>query len=91
MSTYEKDIDILEWIQWRASKPGRIKHTSYKDRLRPGNREEKGHLIAAYSWRTGGYRGDRAILLEVHTNMMRGNGHRLEHEKFWFNIQMGFI
>jgi len=59
---------------------------SYKDRLRPGfiqpgDRKEKGHLIGAFHWRTGGY-GDRASLLEVHSNMTRGNGHKLEHMKF---------
>lgn len=73
-----------------------MKHTSYKNRLRSGfvqlgDEKEKEHLNADYSWRTGGSRGDKALLLEVHSNMTRGNGKKLELEVLIQYSDVGFF
>ena len=91
---YKKDRDLLERVQWRATKMIRgLEHLPYEERLRDlglfslEKRRLRGDLMNVYKYFTRERQRDLANLFSVVCgDRTRGNGHKMEHRKFRTNM-----
>ena len=96
---FKKDRDLLERVQWRATKMiNGLEHLLYEERLRHLRLFilEKtwliGDIINAYKYVKGRCQENRVRLSSlVPNNRTRENGHKLEHRKFNLNLRKDFF
>ncbi|KAK4816211.1 LOW QUALITY PROTEIN: hypothetical protein QYF61_013449 [Mycteria americana] len=89
---YRRDMDLLEWVQRRATKMVRaMEHLSYELRelglFSPEKRRLWGHLIAAFQYLKGAYNKDEGRACSDRT---RGNGFKLKEGRFRLDIRKKF-
>ncbi|KFV44851.1 hypothetical protein N328_07486, partial [Gavia stellata] len=96
---YRKDMDLLEWVQRRATKMiRRMEHFSYEERLRElglfslEKRRLQGHLIAAFQYLKGTYKkdGDKYFSRPC-SDRTRSNGFKLEEGRLSLDIRKEFF
>ena len=91
---YKKDRDLLERVQWRATKMiWGLEHLPYEERLRDlglfslEKRRWRGDLINVYKYLRCGRQRDLANLFSVVCgDRTRSNAHKMEHRKFRINM-----
>jgi len=93
---HKKDMDVLEWIQRRATKIIRgLEYLSYEDRLRElglfslEKRRHRGDLIAAFQYLKDAYRKDGGY--KVGSVRRRGHGCKLKEGSFRLEIRKKFF
>ncbi|PKU44201.1 hypothetical protein llap_5497 [Limosa lapponica baueri] len=96
---HRKDMDLLEWVQWRATKMIRgMKNLSCEDRLRElelfslEKRRLWGDLIAAFQYLKGAYRrAGEGLFVRKCSDRTRDNGFKLEEGKFRLDTRKKFF
>ncbi|KAK4825988.1 hypothetical protein QYF61_003750 [Mycteria americana] len=96
---HQKDRDLLEWVQRRATKMIRgLEHLSCEDRLRElgvfslEKRRLWGHLIVAFQYFKGAYRKDgEGLFIRECSDRTRDSGFKLKEGKFRLDIRKKFF
>ncbi|KFQ33979.1 hypothetical protein N332_14414, partial [Mesitornis unicolor] len=96
---HKKDIEVLECVQRRATKMIKeLEHLSYKDRLRElglfslEKRRLWGHLIETFQYLRGAYKKyGEELFIRTCSNRMRGNGFKLQKDKFRLDSRKKFF
>ncbi|GAB0176620.1 sodium-coupled monocarboxylate transporter 1 [Grus japonensis] len=91
---HKKDMDLLEWVQRRASKMARgLEHFTCEDRLRElglfslEERRLQGDLIAAFQYEKDGGK----LFTKACCDRTRGNDFKLKEVRFWLDIRKKFL
>jgi len=96
---HRQDMDLLEWVQRRATKTTRgLEHLSCENSLRAlrlfslEKRRLRGRLRAAFRCPKGAYKkdGDR-LFTRVCSDRTRGNGFKLKESRFRLDIRKTFF
>jgi len=88
---HKRDTDILERIQWRATKTVKVlEHLSWgkaeRAIVQAGEEKAQGDLIKVYKYPKGGDKEDGARLFSVvPSDSTRGHRHKLKHSRFPLN------
>ncbi|KFV03592.1 hypothetical protein N339_01479, partial [Pterocles gutturalis] len=96
---HRKGMDRLERVQKKATKTIRgMEHFSYKDRLRElglfslEKRRLQGYFIVAFQYLKGAYRRDgEGLFTRACSDRTRGNGFKLEEDRFRLDIRNKFF
>ena len=95
---YRKDMELLEWVQRRATKMIRgLEHLSYEERLRElglfslEKERLQRDLTVAFQYLNGAYKqeGER-LFTRVESDRIRGNGFKLRQGRFRFDTEGSF-
>jgi len=94
-----KDMDLLEWVQRRATKMIRgLEHLSYKARLRElglfslEKRRLQGPLLAAFQYLKWAYkRAGEALLTSARSDRTGDNGFKLKEGRFRSDVRKKFL
>ena len=98
-SQHKKDMELLEWVQRRATKMIRgLEHLPYKDRLRElglfslEKRKLWGNLVVAFQYLKGAYRkAGEGLYMRACSDRTRNNGYNLEEVRFRLDIRKKFF
>ncbi|PKU47776.1 hypothetical protein llap_1885 [Limosa lapponica baueri] len=96
---YKKGVDLLDWIQRKATKMIRgLEHLSYKDRLRElglfslEKRKLPGDIIAAFQYLKRAYRkAGEGLFTRSCSDRTQSNGFKLEEGRFRLDIRKKFF
>jgi len=96
---HRQDMDLLEWVQRRATKMIKgLKHLSYEERLREmglfclEKRRLWGDLLAAFQYLKGAYKkAGEGLFTRAYSDRTRGNDFKLKEGKYRLDARKKFF